>query len=530
MHELVSSQYSLTFTTGDFTGCGSPSIFQVTFIDDTKSKSASFNFTPNGVVGGTFTRTFNNTWIGFIQEMTLKAIGLDGWCFKQFTLLQDINFTHNLWIDCNTIGYNSYDHIILDKDASMVQESTVNVTLDLSRSSPTLNCTWTTTNTTFTNTDGCENIDGGGWKLVRHVSDDYGGWHPATDDCLGTQEYGIVDFNAQSSNTYSVAFESVIAIGSGSDNQFLFAFGDCSSWVVTTRTEAIGDYYNDEYRCILNSSESSQPYSVIWNNRGDVWSEDPWISTLDNSVSVDTYTVLYVEDGSTSYIDGLLTHNGANVWIRQVDNDTRYCWDTQRPTTQPTPSPIDEYQGIYNSNDFYSVNGYKCGVNTNLSQIAFSSSAEECQNECIDYYDNTTDSASECVSVVYFADTLQCNLYSNCYLDDLVIGNYATFFARYQYDVYQDYGCSGQNDEVIYGLELEECTTECKNDDNCISFEYFSSNLCQLSSTCDLSNGAQQLTFSGGLTISLYIKAKVNANSSFTGKSKNNVNTCFNFW
>ena len=54
-------------------------------------------------------------------------------------------------------------------------------------------------NHTF-NTNGCENIDGGRWELVRHVGINNNAWHPSTDDCSGSDVYGTYDYNAQSLN------------------------------------------------------------------------------------------------------------------------------------------------------------------------------------------------------------------------------------------------------------------------------------------------------------------------------------------
>ena len=68
--------------------------------------------------------------------------------------------------------------------------------------------------------------------------------------------------------------------------------------------------------CIFNSSETnrSAPYTAVWYNR---WSsEDPWISTLDNSVSSDK--MVYESDGGN--FDGPGNHNGNNVWIRYKED------------------------------------------------------------------------------------------------------------------------------------------------------------------------------------------------------------------
>ena len=65
--------------------------------------------------------------------------------------------------------------------------------------------------------DASPNIDGGGWKLVRHVP---GGntWHPATDSLMGTDVYGTPS-GPLSKQAWSVRFEDE------KFNQFLFITG-----------------------------------------------------------------------------------------------------------------------------------------------------------------------------------------------------------------------------------------------------------------------------------------------------------------
>ena len=123
-------------------------------------------------------------------------------------------------------------------------------------------------NVTYVNSNGCENVDGGGWTLVRHVSGTNGAWHPANDQCFGTEDgYGEYSNDTQSLSTWSIPYHN------SGFNQFLFAFGDCSNWVVTTRDTAIGSYYQDDERCVLNSSRTDEnaQYYAIWNNRDGVY-------------------------------------------------------------------------------------------------------------------------------------------------------------------------------------------------------------------------------------------------------------------
>lgn len=118
-------------------------------------------------------------------------------------------------------------------------------------------------NATYINSNGCENVDGGGWILVRHASAKDDTWHPTNDQCFGTDAYGEYSNNPQSSNTWSIPF-----YNSGF-NQFLFAYGDCSEWLVTERETAIGSYDVNDKRCVLNSSRTDKeaPYDAYWSNR-----------------------------------------------------------------------------------------------------------------------------------------------------------------------------------------------------------------------------------------------------------------------
>ena len=92
----------------------------------------------------------------------------------------------------------------------------------------------------YTSTNDCENIDGGGWQLVRHVSASEGAFHPATDRLTGSDVYGTFDGNGQSSETWSISYENA------KYNQFLFAFGDCSEWLISSVDSGIGEYFDNE--------------------------------------------------------------------------------------------------------------------------------------------------------------------------------------------------------------------------------------------------------------------------------------------
>jgi hypothetical protein len=80
--------------------------------------------------------------------------------------------------------------------------------------------------------DFAKDIDSGGWNARRYVpGDDYGKWHPATDQLVGTDVYGIKGCTTQ---PWSEEFTS------SKFDQFLFINGDKSKWMIITRLAAIG--------------------------------------------------------------------------------------------------------------------------------------------------------------------------------------------------------------------------------------------------------------------------------------------------
>ena len=70
--------------------------------------------------------------------------------------------------------------------------------------------------------------DADGWRLVRRVRAGYT-WHPATDLLVGTDVYGIPS-SPTADETFSVEF--------GDFDQFLFATGDGTKWLIADKEEA----------------------------------------------------------------------------------------------------------------------------------------------------------------------------------------------------------------------------------------------------------------------------------------------------
>lgn len=169
------------------------------------------------------------------------------------------------------------------------------------------------------------NIDGGGWKLVRHVP---GGtkWHPANDNLMGTAVYGTPT-GSLSSHAWSIRFDDE------KFNQFLFITGDEKKWLIASRYSVTGSWYTNEEREIEKSSISSKPYKAKWYNRKDaIAAEDPWISLIDHDPAIESGNILYGEN-NYGYLHAsrvLPKHHGANVYIRwkkaaqeqEIDNES----------------------------------------------------------------------------------------------------------------------------------------------------------------------------------------------------------------
>ena len=81
-----------------------------------------------------------------------------------------------------------------------------------------------------------------GWSHVRHVIDDSGVWHVATDHLAGTHIYGDPRRGTFNQNGHwSINFEEAVP---GFD-EFLLATGDCSNWLIITKAQVIGSAYDN---------------------------------------------------------------------------------------------------------------------------------------------------------------------------------------------------------------------------------------------------------------------------------------------
>ena len=82
-------------------------------------------------------------------------------------------------------------------------------------------------------------------------------WHQATDSLQGTNVYGTP--GAEDSNqSWSIQFDNM------SYDQFLFATGDGSKWLIASRSEVERVGGSNFLANIIKSSTNSNPYQARW--------------------------------------------------------------------------------------------------------------------------------------------------------------------------------------------------------------------------------------------------------------------------
>jgi len=182
------------------------------------------------------------------------------------------------------------------------------------------------------------NIDGGGWKLVRHT---YNKWFDANDGMTGTASYGEVT-GPMSQSEFAIAFDAE------DDTEFMFSFGCFDKWLITTYDQFAyrkGSNYDAQ---ILKSHISDEPYIAKWYNRGN--SEDPWISYKDHW-DESRGTQLYSE--SNNGYNPCWPGQYINVWMR-VEADptsppsvTPTTSPSAEPTAEPTQSPTKDCSALH---------------------------------------------------------------------------------------------------------------------------------------------------------------------------------------
>lgn len=157
--------------------------------------------------------------------------------------------------------------------------------------------------------DCAAEIDGGGWKLVRHAPAG-NRWHKATDQLKGSDVYGNPSVGLTGNTEWSIRFDTTPF------TEFLFATGDCQKWLISAKDQVNGGYYSNVPRTILKSSTRATNYTAAWYNRQGV-KEDPWISLTDHKAAISQGNILYGGNhyGSTH---ATAVYQGANVYIRDT--------------------------------------------------------------------------------------------------------------------------------------------------------------------------------------------------------------------
>ena len=149
---------------------------------------------------------------------------------------------------------------------------------------------------------------GCGFQLVRRVRG-YDRWHTATDKLAGTSVYGVFTEDVESDSSFSRKYDHL------DFDQFMFAFGDFSKWVILTKEQiggpAFGGYmYVGEYRDVVASSSGKNVAQQMQRNQP----SDPWIS-VDRHTGTD---IVYGEGGDGHHQVTKQQHKGANVFIRNT--------------------------------------------------------------------------------------------------------------------------------------------------------------------------------------------------------------------
>jgi len=167
-----------------------------------------------------------------------------------------------------------------------------------------------------------------GWKLVRRTDGVYtdadgkkheGRGHPSTDQLVGTDTYGTASADPKSAGSFSVDFETAVP---GFD-EYMFTSGDCSMWMVMSKSAVMG-WYGNEKRDVLRSSDSFVPYKARMYRRNNV-KEDPWIQPgLEHSQQYALYVGnSYRAQGGR----GVAKNNeGLNVYIRTNPEAAKGAW------------------------------------------------------------------------------------------------------------------------------------------------------------------------------------------------------------
>lgn len=184
--------------------------------------------------------------------------------------------------------------------------------------------------------DQCLLLDRGGWLLVRHKPRG-ADWFEQTDRLNGheTRSSTRTDRYHNSGFPWSIRWNHI------SFDEFLFATGDCSKWLIAKKSEVTGEFYGGargpKERVVSMSSLNKKEHKVAWWNRR-LNKEDPKIYLQDG----DEDSLLYSEDGENQRVSasnpvGAL---GANVYIRRsafIPADPLEMWELTQGRRRRAP-------------------------------------------------------------------------------------------------------------------------------------------------------------------------------------------------
>jgi len=152
-------------------------------------------------------------------------------------------------------------------------------------------------------------MDVKGWELVRRTE---GNTFPYSDQLVGSAVSGKIHDNALG-KAFSSKFDNI------KFSQFLFATGDCSRWMIMTKSQVLG-WYSNSLRNVVASHTRKTPYKVRMYRRKGA-KEDPWITFTHHGSGKNAHCdSLYQENNyNPACTRGDLgsKHEGLNVFIRK---------------------------------------------------------------------------------------------------------------------------------------------------------------------------------------------------------------------
>ena len=105
---------------------------------------------------------------------------------------------------------------------------------------------------------GCDGSTG--WKLVRHLPSASPHWHPINDNLDGTTTYGD---HTKDEQAWSIDFNAAVPEW----DEFMFASGDCTKWLTVSKEQAVGQFYADSGKQMIQSSnigETNVSFYDLW--------------------------------------------------------------------------------------------------------------------------------------------------------------------------------------------------------------------------------------------------------------------------